>query len=257
MKASICIIFLSVALSYNVRGQETAPDSVKIYLKNARGFLTEGNKAEANAIYSWLMKNHPQNREVVKEWLKANMKRAPDGELLAIHQLDSLNRIYPGNCGIIFFRAFIKTEYGQNEEALRDIEKLISMQPDSADIRILYGQLMYEMKKHREASEAFKKAIILYPGNADVYGMCAAALLQAGNPGEAISVADRGVALFPGNPGAFYNRGCIFALNGDKVHALDDLRKAVEINPGLKQHARKDEDFKTLWEDEEFKTITK
>jgi hypothetical protein len=46
-------------------------------------------------------------------------------------------------------------------------------------------------------------------------------------------------------------------LKGDKVNALADLRKAVEINPRLKQHARTDEDFKSLWEDEEFKTITK
>ncbi len=257
MKASVWYILLSVALSFHVLGQETAPDSVNISLKKARGFLSEGKKAEANAIYSWLMKDHPQNREVVKEWLIANMKRTPDGELQAIHQLDSMNRIYPENCGVIFFRTFIKVEYGQNEEALKDIEKLIAMQPDSADNWILKGQLMQGMKMYGEASGAFEKAITLGPGRADVYGMCAAALLHAGNSREAISVADKGVALFPGNPGVIYNRGCIYAMSGDKVHALADLRKAIEINPGLRQHARKDEDFKNFWEDEEFKNITK
>jgi tetratricopeptide (TPR) repeat protein len=116
---------------------------------------------------------------------------------------------------------------------------------------------MSEMKFYQQASDDFGKAILLNPGRADVYGMQAAALLQNGKPGEAIAAADKGVELFPDNPGAIYNRGCIFALIGDKVHALADLRKAVEINPGLKQHAGRDEDFKSLWEDEEFKTITK
>jgi len=251
------ILVLIMTLSGYVFSQEIHPDSVKVVLKKATTLLREGKKAEANGIYSVLMKEYPACREAVQGWLIANMKRSPTGEQEAILQLDSLSKIYPENTGIIFFRAFIEVEYGKNEEAFRDVEKLIAMQPDSADNFILKGQLLHGMKRYQEAVESFEKAVVLNPRRTDVWGMKAAALVQTGKHDEALKAAHKGVELTPGNAFAIYNRGCIYALKGDKVNALSDLQKAVENNPRLKQHARTDEDFKSLWEDEEFKTITK
>jgi len=253
----LIILVLVIMLSGHVFSQKIHPDSVKVNLKKAMTFFREGKKTEANGIYSVLMKEYPACREAVQGWLIANMKRSPTGELEAILQLDSLNKIYPENTGIIFFRAFVKVEYGKNEEAFLDVEKLIAMQPDSADNWVLKGQLMHEMKRYPEAVESFDKAATLNPLRTDVWGMKASALVQAGKHEEALIAANKGVELTPGNAGAIYNRGCIYALKGDKAKALADLRKALEINPGMKQHARSDEDFKSLWEDEEFKTITK
>jgi tetratricopeptide (TPR) repeat protein len=255
MKKAIILLILC-ALTGHVVSQKIHPDSVKVNLKKAQTLFREGNKSDANAIYSVLMKEYPDNREAAQGWLVANMKRSPTGELDAILQLDSLNKIYPENTGIIFFRAFINAEYGKNEEALADLEKLILLQPDSADNWIMKGQIMFEMKKYQDACTAFEKATILNPKRPDVWGMKAAALIQNGKHDEALVSANKGVALNPGDPNAIYNRGCIYCLKGDKVNALADLRKAIELNPNLKQHAKTDEDFKSLWEDEEFKNIT-
>jgi hypothetical protein len=46
-------------------------------------------------------------------------------------------------------------------------------------------------------------------------------------------------------------------LKGDKKLALTDLAKAISMNPRFKQSAVQDEDFKLLYEEEEFKTLTK
>jgi len=208
----LIIIILVFALPYPVFSQEIHPDSVKTVLKKAQTYFREGKKSEANGIYSVLMKEYPDNREAVQGWLIANMKRSPTGEMDAIVQLDSLSKIYPENIGIIFFRAFIEAEYGKNEEALKDVEKLITLQPDSADNWILKGQLMHGMKRFQEACDAFEKATVLNPGRFDVWGMKAAALVQTGKHEEALTAANKGVELSPGNPNAIYNRGCIYCL---------------------------------------------
>jgi len=64
------------------------------------------------------------------------------------------------------------------------------------------------------------------------------------------------VELAPNQPVNIYNRACIYCLKGDKANALADLEKAISMNPFFKESARKDEDFKSLYDDEDFKKIT-
>jgi tetratricopeptide (TPR) repeat protein len=137
------------------------------------------------------------------------------------------------------------------------VGKLVEIQPDSADNWILMGQLMFGMKKYPDACVAFEKATTLNPKRADVWGMKAAALVHAGKHAEALTAANKGVGISPADPSAIYNRGCIYSLMGDKINALADLQKAIQLNPQLKQHARTDEDFKNLWNDEVFINLTK
>jgi Flp pilus assembly protein TadD len=112
------------------------------------------------------------------------------------------------------------------------------------------------MKKYEEAFNAFDKATSLDPKRADVWGMKAGALAGSGKFDDAISAANKGLELAPNNPTFIYNRACIFSLKGDKTSALADLKKAISINPSFKEYARKDEDFKSLWDDEDFKNLS-
>jgi len=86
--------------------------------------------------------------------------------------------------------------------------------------------------------------------------MKAGDLAKLGQYDEAMVSAKKGIELMPGHPVGIYNRACIYSLKGDKDNALTDLKKAIDTMPQLKQHARSDEDFKSLWDDEEFKKIT-
>lgn len=61
----------------------------------------------------------------------------------------------------------------------------------------------------------------------------------------------------PDEPSSIYNRACLYSLHGDKVHALADLKKAIELDPSIKEYARSDEDFSALTQDEEFINLTK
>lgn len=265
MKKLIFLIFLLPAILFNQKceaqvsnsQQELArKDSVKVHLQKAQVFLKQGNPEEASKIYLSIMESEPDNREAVQGWLMANMKRSPTGEEDAIKLLDELNKKYPENTAIVFFRAFIKGEYGHNEEALKDIEWLIKVQPDDALNYIMKGQVLHAMGQYDEAFQAFDRATSLDPGRWDVWGMKAASLAKTGKFDEAIISINKGIELAPNDPGNIYNRACIYSLKGDKSNALADLQKAISMNPSFKGNARKDEDFKSLYDDEDFKKLT-
>jgi len=196
--------------------------TVEEELARAQTLIQEGKIEEASKIFTTLMESNPDNREVVRGWIIVNMKRTPTGEEEMIGQLDGLEKLYPKNTAILFFKAYIQGEYKHYDESLVTIEKLLTMQPDSASTWGFKAGLLAVMNKYEEAISSYNKAILLDPDQAEY----------------------------------IYNRGCAYCLTGDKVNALADLKMAISLNPQLKAWAPKDEDFKNLWEDEDFKKLT-
>lgn len=117
--------------------------------------------------------------------------------------------------------------------------------------------MLSALKRHEEAVTAFEKALTLDPKRSDVWGMKATELAYQKKYDEALVNINKGIELNPDYAGNIYNRACIYCLKGDKIHALEDLGTAITQMPQLKQHARSDGDLKSLWEDEEFKNLTK
>ena len=248
----LIVVLLMSTISITATSQISANEE----LKKAQTLLMQSKKAEASAILDKLMETQPDNKQAVQFWLMANMKRSPTGEMDAIVQLDSLQNLYPKNTGIMFFKNFILAEYGKTEEALAGFSKLTELQPDSSLNWIGKGQMLSALKKHEEAVVAFEKALKLDPNRFDVWGMKAAELAQLKKYDEALVAINEGIELNPEYAGNIYNRACIYCLKGDKTHALEDLGIAFAKMPQLKQHARKDEDLKSLWENADFKKIT-
>lgn len=232
-------------------------DSLKLKLQEAENLAKQGKTEDASKIYNRMMESFPNEKEVVKQWLILNMKRTPTGEEEAIQLMNELGKLHPANTAIIFWRMFLEAEHGHNEDAMKDVEELIKLQPDTAVNWVAKGQILTELKRYDEASEAFNKATILDPKRGDVWGMKASVLARIGKFDEALIAANKGIELMPGHPAGIYNRACMYSLKGDKANALIDLKRAIEMNPGFKQHARTDEDFKSLFEDEDFKNLTK
>jgi len=267
MKNLVYLIGFLVAVTFSQRtlAQQTVSDqknlaledTLRVHLQQAQTLVRQGKKEEASKILTNIMATNPNNKEAVQWWLIANMKRSPSGEVDAIPMLDSLSKSYPANTGILFFKIFIQAEHGMNQEALANVEKLISVQPDSADNWILKGQILQGLEKNKEACAAFDKAIKLNPARTDVYGMKAASLIKIGKLDEALTNVNKAIELSPNDANTVYNRACIYSLSGDKKKALSDLKKAIEMNPELKKYAPTDSDLKSLYEDEEFKELTK
>ncbi len=243
---------MAAFLSYYAQGQTS---TVKDDLNKAQSLGKEGNTAEASKAYLDIMGKYPQNREAVQGWLMINMKRSPTGEEDAIKQLEELEKSYPDNTAILFFKTYLQTEYKHYDEALKNTDKLIKMQPDDGLIWLMRGQILEILNKNEEALIAYNKAVSLDSNNADAWQNKAGLLAKTNKLDEAIDCYTKAIQLAPGQPVFLYNRGCAYCRKGDKANALADLGKAISINPQFKSYAAKDEDFKSLWEDADFKKI--
>lgn len=254
MKSLKFLFIIAAALSVVIRSGGQTP-SVNDEIARARELAGQGKTAEASAVLTGLMGTNPANRDLVQNWLIINMKRTPTGEEEAIGQLDELQKSYPGNLAIIFFKAFIQTEYRHYDDALANAEILTSQQPDTCLNWLMKGQILEFMNRNDEAMGCYNKATSLDPKNADAWQNEAGLFAKMGMLDESISSYSRAIDLAPGVAGFIYNRGCSYCRKGDQANALADLGKAVALQPQLKQYAQKDEDYKTLWESNEFKKL--
>jgi len=238
-------------------GQQKQPnaDTLKANLAKAQSLAKQGKKEEASKIYTGLMQSYPDNKDDVQGWLNINMKKTPTGEVEAIKQLEDLQNLYPQNTGILFFKFFYEAKHSQNDEAIKDCDKLIKLQPDTAINYVCKGQVLVAMKKNKEACKAFEKATKLKPTRFDFWVMRAGALERNGKFDEAIASINKAIELKPQYPANYYNRACFYCLKGETVNAMADLKKAIDGNPSFKKTARKDEDFQTLYDNEDFKKL--
>jgi tetratricopeptide (TPR) repeat protein len=244
---------MALGLSYRSEAQTS---TVKEELAKAQALAKQGNTEESSKIYTGIMASFPDNREAVQGWLMINMKRSPTGEEEAIKQLEELEKLYPKNTAIIFFKAFLQTEYKHYDEALANVERLITIQPDTALNWLMKGQILESVNENDEALNAYNRSTVLDPKNSDAWQNQAGLLAKTNKLDEAILSYNRAIQLAPGQPVFIYNRGCVYCRKGDYANALADLGKAISMNPQFKSYATKDEDFKGLWDNEDFKKLT-
>jgi hypothetical protein len=74
---------------------------------------------------------------------------------------------------------------------------------------------------------------------------------------NAIDTLSDALKVDPSYDRAFYNRACYYAIKGDQIAALADLRQAVAYFAPNKIFARDDDDFVTLRTDKEFQKLIK
>lgn len=101
-----------------------------------------------------------------------------------------------------------------NQEALANAEKLIEIQPENADNRIMKGQILQGLDWHHDDSVAFDIALKLNPSRTDVLGMKASSPGKIGQSDEALTLINKGIELAPNVTETFYNRACICRLKG-------------------------------------------
>ncbi len=255
MKNLKLLLILTIALifCYRSSGQTSTP---KEELAKARELVQQGNTTEASKVYMDIMGKYPGNKEAVQGWIMINMKRGPTGEQDALGQLDELRKQYPDNTAILFWKMFLLMELQRTDEALQIADKLVTVQPDSAINWLGRGQILEFQNKNDEALVSYEKATSLDPKSADAWQNKAGLLAKKGRLDEAIESYNKAIELSPKIPVFIYNRGCAYCRKGDNVNALADLEKAISMNPQFKSYAQKDVDFKSLWDNEEFKKLT-
>ena len=93
------------------------------------------------------------------------------------------------------------------------------------------------------------------PDNPHVYSMRAWAYNGLGNKSQTLEDFDKSLALAPNNSWMHWNKAAYYALTNEKAKSLAELEKAIRLNSTLKQRAKADKNFGSLWNDIDFKKL--
>ena len=184
--------------------------------------------------------------------------------------------------------AYVSRKY---EAAITNLSKACELEPSNFAYLISYGNACLKEKKYEDAATALKKALEIYPEDASVWNNLAHAYIVSDNTDKAVGAFKKAVEIKPDfhealhNLGlalgklekyedaaeafskaievksdkheSMYNAACVYALIGKRDGALSNLKKAIELNSDYAEKAKKDKDFESFKEDEEFLSIVK
>jgi len=208
----------------------------------ARAAREQGQGAQAEALYRWLLECFPEDAEAL-HWLGVLE------HLGGRHEIgrDFLERALvhaPENAQARFHYAEMLRESGQPGAAVEQYLAAARLAPERADIWFGLGSARLDDGATQGAVDALEEAVRLAPDDqeiADALRRAHAELVhEAGNRQRdagwlmaAIDLYRQAIATDPGHARAWNNLGTCFERRGELAMAADAYAKALEVDPDL------------------------
>jgi len=252
---------LEKALDAYEKGLKLNPDNTAILF--SKGHVLSSLGRYENAVESYLksikFENNPEELYMMSGSLEWG--GFPRTALRAIEK--AINQD-PNNLDYLCGKGLILEELKSYEEALVIYDKMIRLEPDSDLGYEVKGFLLHELGRYMEAIRIWDKLIELYPSEPYYWYLKVVTISKTKHNkktkiiyNEAIKACNEAIEKSPNVPAYWYYRASIFSLKGDKDNALKDLSMAIILRSGVyKEKARKDSNFKSIWDDESFKKMT-
>jgi tetratricopeptide (TPR) repeat protein len=120
---------------------------------------------------------------------------------------------------------------GRREEALNELNKALSLQPNSDEAHQVMGQVLQSLERLEEAEDHYLKAVALRPNYWRHHSLLGGFYYATGRGKDAVAAFTRVTELQPDNARGFNNLGAAYYALGDNANALKFWERAVTITP--------------------------
>jgi eukaryotic-like serine/threonine-protein kinase len=151
----------------------------------------------------------------------------------ALREIAKALSLDPSNAQTLVWQAQIYTRMNQWEDAEKTLHRVLKEHPN---YWLAYNELgfgLHGQAKYHEAIQAFRAASLAAPKNSMALANLGAEYLQIGEFTEATESLKQSVALDPDSDEAAANTSLALRYQGRYERALPFARKAVELNPAL------------------------
>ena len=122
-----------------------------------------------------------------------------------------------------------KLQAGKVEGVLADAKRMVLMYPKSADLRLLYGQVLLSKGLSDAAIGEYQKALSLDPDNEEIYLQLVAVYQSLGKNADAERTARELTKRIPTSAAAWSVLSRLLIVNGHAAQALEPARRAYQI----------------------------
>ncbi len=127
--------------------------------------------------------------------------------------------------------AELKMQRGKPGEAFRLMAAAVKARPNSVDAHVHLGHVLRALKRDADALASYDQALALEAHDVDALGSRADVLLALRRPAEALICLDRILAVAPAHAEARAQRGVAFAGLGRQDEALAEFDAALRAGP--------------------------
>ena len=157
--------------------------------------------------------------------------------------LKSYNRALSFGTSVLFLEYRATTHYNlkMRDEARKDVERMLAIQPQSLGAIALRGTLRAVDNNFREALDDFRMVESIDREDSDLLRwrkVAASELVRKGydlrktDPEKAIEIYSQAILMDPGYSRSFYYRAWNYQAGKDFDNALRDLKEAIRLEPG-------------------------
>jgi putative PEP-CTERM system TPR-repeat lipoprotein len=174
------------------------PGRPSAMLMSSKTYLLAGNIQAAHAQVDELLKNEPSNRSAL--YLLAEIQTRERDASSAIKTYDLLLHIVPTDSEALFKKGMLYVEQGRFDDAIAISETLIRKFSALPEGYKLKGIGLFSQKNFKDAIVMFQKTVAIRP-----------------------------------NTGVYYLLGLCHFNNGELEQAMDQLQRALDLNPAYDQ----------------------
>lgn len=173
----------------------------------------------------------------------------------ALKEFNRASEIDPQNPWIYVNRGVSHNFLGNYQQGFLDEEKAISLDATISWAYIDRAWAYIGLGNFNNALSDLSKAEQLDPENSHIYHVRAWAHNGLGNKRQALEDFNKSLNLAPNNSWTHWNMATYYALSGEKEKSISALGRAIRINSTLKQKAKTDKNFQSLWNDIGFRKL--
>lgn len=182
-----------------------------------------------------------QNPPVVKEHISNNP--------VSQEKIIAADKIYDQGFQIYISRNF--------DEAIKYFDKAIRLNPNCFKAITFKGAALCFKGNYNFGMKLIDEALLLKPDFAYCnFNKAMAFKLQMDNE-NALIWFDKTISFDSKNTWSYFGKSTIYAEWNDALHAVEELKKAIEIDPGVKDAARNEHDFDNVKDDPDFIKLLK
>ncbi len=143
--------------------------------------------------------------------------------------------------------------------AISNLEDALKHPDNNEKARTLcdIGNCLFEKEQYEQAIIRYENVITIKSNYLPAYNGKARALKRLGDREGAIKILEKLVLLDKDYESAYYNIACYKSISKKPEEAIDNLKKAIELNKENIGLAKEDKDFDNIRNNQEFKKVIK
>jgi tetratricopeptide (TPR) repeat protein len=188
----------------------------------------QGKLAEAEKIYTRILKTLPDQFETLQLMAELKMQRGKPGE--AFRHMSAAVAARPGNADARIHLGHVLRALKRDADALASFEEALKLDPGSLDALGNRGDVLLALRRPVDALACFERILAASPGHLEARVNRGAALATLGRPEEALADSDAVLAAAP-HPLAAYNRGLSLASLGRPAEAVEAYDRSLAMAP--------------------------